>query len=109
MIKNKKEYLELYRKKNRQKFVQYQARYRKKLRLEILEYYGGRCRCCGESEEKFLSFDHINNNGAEHRRKVNYGSISWWLKKEGFPKDFQILCHNCNGAKGYYGICPHQE
>jgi hypothetical protein len=26
-----------------------------------------------------------------------------------FPDGFQVLCHNCNLAKGYYGECPHNS
>lgn len=32
-----------------------------------------------------------------------------WLKTNGYPDGFQTLCHNCNMAKGFYGICPHKE
>ena len=32
-----------------------------------------------------------------------------WIKDNNFPDGFQILCHNCNQAKGYYGICPHEK
>ena len=32
-----------------------------------------------------------------------------WLIKHKFPSGIQILCHNCNLAKGYYGSCPHQD
>jgi hypothetical protein len=32
------------------------------------------------------------------------------VKAAGYPKDrYQLLCHNCNMAKGFYGLCPHQE
>ena len=27
--------------------------------------------------------------------------------KNYYPKNLQILCHNCNMAKGFYGECPH--
>ena len=31
------------------------------------------------------------------------------LKAQGCPRDrYQILCHNCNLAKYYYGVCPHE-
>jgi len=71
-----------------------------------------KCACCGEREWKFLSIDHINNDGAEHRKKIgNKGGdhIYRWLVRNNFPKGFQVLCHNCNQAKGHYGICPHQQ
>ena len=44
------------------------TRYRHKLRADAIEAYGSKCSCCGESESRFLTFDHINNDGAEHRR-----------------------------------------
>jgi hypothetical protein len=81
----------------------------KKLRTEVLESYGNCCVCCNEKEPMFLSVDHIYNDGAKHRQEIG-NFLYRWLKKNGFPKDrFQLLCHNCNFAKGIYGHCPHQK
>lgn len=84
----------------------------RRIKLEVIAAYGNYCVCCGEDRLEFLGIDHINNDGAEHRRQIRTNSGSdfyWWLKVNGFPKEgLQILCHNCNGAKGYYGICPHE-
>ena len=77
----------------------------------VLDHYGRFCACCGEITEQFLSLDHMNNDGASHRRQVrghNGGTVYAWLVKNGFPEGFQILCYNCNFAKGRYGICPHE-
>ena len=86
-------------------------RYRQNKRLEILEHYGKICKCCGETQLEFLTIDHINNDGAQHRRDLGKGASSYnvWLDiiRNGFPPDFQILCMNCNWAKGKYGKCPH--
>lgn len=80
---------------------------RDRLRKQVIDAYGGKCACCGESNPAFLSVDHINNDGAEHRRSVRH--LYTWLRQNDFPKDgFQLLCFNCNCAKGIYGICPHQ-
>lgn len=81
---------------------------RQRMRLEALEHYGGECVCCGETIKEFLCFDHINNNGSEHRKKMKDRSIAPWLKRNNYPKGFQVLCHNCNIAKGVYGYCPHK-
>lgn len=78
------------------------------LRMEVLEKYGNKCNCCGEIEKEFLSIDHIDGGGSKHRREIKH-SIYGWLKSNKYPKGFQILCHNCNQAKGFYGICPHQK
>jgi hypothetical protein len=88
--------------------------FRWKLRLEIIEAYGGKCACCGETIPEFLTVDHIDGRGAEHRRSMKFerGGQDFykWLKKEGFPKDnYQLLCCNCNIAKGQFRVCPHQR
>jgi hypothetical protein len=71
--------------------------------------YGGyQCQCCGETERAFLSIDHVNNDGHAHRKTFR-GVIYGWLKKNGYPPGFQILCMNCNfGKKHNGGICPHR-
>lgn len=81
------------------------------LRMEVLQHYGGQCACCGETEPRFLGIDHINGGGSAHRKTIGLSgkSIYYWLKNNGFPAGFQVLCHNCNSAKGRYGICPHQR
>jgi hypothetical protein len=86
------------------------------LRKECLEHYGGtpsKCACCGEDIFQFLVIDHIEGRGNAHRRKYTNGRAGTdfyrWLKKNKFPKGFQVLCHNCNNAKSNYGVCPHKE
>ncbi len=73
--------------------------------------YGRTCKCCGEQEINFLAIDHINGGGSKHRKALKKPGKMWWkwLKEEGYPKEFQILCHNCNMAKGFYGQCPHEN
>lgn len=82
------------------------------LRQQVYDRYGGKCVCCGESNPLFLTMDHVENNGNQ-MRKVHGGSSSGiyrWIIKNDYPKDFQILCMNCNFAKARNGgICPHQE
>lgn len=65
------------------------------------------------TEPCFLSIDHIDGKGAQHKREVIKERSSYavykWLKDHGFPKDnFRLLCHNCNQARGAYGHCPHE-
>jgi hypothetical protein len=67
------------------------------------------CACCGEMNLEFLSIDHINGGGNQHRREVGRGtSFYLWLIRQGFPTGFRVLCHNCNQSIGYFGYCPHQ-
>ena len=67
------------------------------------------CACCGETEVEFLGIDHIDGDGAQHRREVLPSRIYRWLIKNKFPAGIQVSVHNCNLAKGYYGACPHQD
>ena len=35
-----------------------------------------------------------------------------WITRNDFPEGFQILCHNCNHAKGMKknnNMCPHER
>jgi hypothetical protein len=78
-------------------------------RKAVLDGYGNVCACCGETEPKLLSLDHIRGGGKKDRAKRNNQQIYKDIIKRGFPKDeFQLLCYNCNMAKGIYGICPHR-
>lgn len=74
----------------------------------VLAAYGGACACCGETTPAFLTIDHVDGGGAEHRREVGR-DIYRWLVREGFPDGFRLLCWNCNcGRERNGGMCPHE-
>jgi hypothetical protein len=99
-----------WQKNNKEKVKQYGRTSIKRIRNQVLEAYGGKCQCCGETEPVFLVVDHINNDGAEHRKQLGSKMFYVWLRQNGFPKDnFQLLCWNCNMAKQLLGQCPHQK
>lgn len=80
-----------------------------KNRYDALVFYGGnppKCNCCGENEIKFLAIDHINGCGMKQRKSQGLNIYSF-LKRNNYPDGFQVLCHNCNLAKGFYEKCPH--
>ena len=98
------------------------------IRLEVLQRYSKQhsksdipcCRCCGEkSHVDFLALDHIAGrkemDSEPELVKLGYSSLlrekdlGYWIIENNFPKGFQILCHNCNIAKGHYGKCPHEK
>ncbi len=85
----------------------------RELKQKVLNHYGQKCACpceCKVTNLRWLTIDHKNNNGAEHRRdnKVGTGRIFYaWIIRNGFPDDLQVLCWNCNCAKGKLGYCPH--
>jgi hypothetical protein len=80
--------------------------YWSKKRLQVIEHYGGGCQCCGAIIQEFLDVDHINGDGAKHRRSVNMHFYDWIIRNN-FPSDLQLLCANCNRGKEKFGICPH--
>lgn len=84
----------------------------RELKQLVIDAYGGKCACCGEKLFEFLCIEHSRNDGAKQRRELKYGTgrdFYLWLSKRGFPKDLglEILCFNCNCARGSYGYCPH--
>lgn len=85
------------------------AKWRKEQRINILNAYGHTCACCGESNEAFLQIDHVNDDGAQHRAQYTSASQLYAsIKRAGYPLEYQILCANCNMAKGRAGGCPHK-
>ena len=97
------------------KCEEYYNNYYSNVRLKVLIHYGGnppKCACsgCNESHVEFLTIDHINGGGRKHRRKVGSGhNFFLWLIRNNFPEGYQVLCMNCNWAKGNYGMCPHNK
>jgi hypothetical protein len=85
----------------------------KNLKGEAFNHYGGpKCSCCGETGVLFLTIDHMNNDGYEHRKAgIRSGTTLYrWLRTQGYPTGFQVLCFNCNIGKYLNGgICPHKE
>jgi len=88
----------------------YQRVYHQELKRRAFAAYGGpRCVCCGEIHPECLSIDHINNDGAHHRRQLAGKPIYLWLYENDFPPGFQVLCMNCNISKrDNHGICWHE-
>lgn len=103
-------YNKLYRAENIETRRAYDLKRSRDLRLKALQAYGGtppKCACCGEKEIKFLSIDHINGGGNYERKKLSRW-VNQWLKTNNYPKGYQVLCFNCNLAKGFYKKCPHK-
>ena len=117
---NRKDYIKNYVKKNSKKLLVIHKEFRENIKLETLYRYSYgtmECACCGETIIGFLTIDHINNNGAEHRRKLfgkkfnRLGGYAFyaWLKRHGYPEGYQVMCYNCNcGRDKNNGICPHK-
>lgn len=104
--------------KNRERLLTRQREQTKKWKEKIFEVYGKRCACCGESNEMFLTVDHVNNDGCKHRRTTNKQGLNVhagnfmykWIVENNFPNTIQLLCWNCNcGRYRNGGVCPHKQ
>lgn len=86
------------------------------LKMKVLSHYSEMppyCACCKEKNMAFLTIDHMNNDGIQHRKELKMvGGINYyyWLVKNNYPKGMQVLCMNCNWgrAKNKNKICPHK-
>ena len=98
--------------------------------LKILKHYSKLlsnsntpcCNCCGENFHiDFLDVDHIVGkrqiDSEPELVKIGYSSklegimLQSWIVRNNFPDGFQILCTNCNTAKGMKknnNKCPHE-
>lgn len=107
-----------YTKNNPERRARYLAQTRetnRKIREEIINHYSkgkNKCECCPETLIEFLAIDHINGNGNKDRKEKGLGSgapFFRYLKQNGYPPGYRVLCHNCNMSRGCYGYCPHEK
>lgn len=88
-------------------------RKRSHLWICFLEEFDFKCSCCGEDDIRFLTLDHIKNDGAVERAEGMSNDNIVLLrraKEEGFDRTkYTCLCWNCNcGRHRNKGICPHK-
>lgn len=98
----------------RQRHLDYAKKYKDKLRHKVIELLGSECKCCQEAKYEFLNLDHKYNDGAEQRKQLGYvaqgtGLYVRLLRDKELLNRFQLLCWNCNCAKGIFGYCPHEH
>ena len=83
--------------------------YKDATKLKVISHYSNnmlKCNVCENSMYEHLTLDHLNNDGAEHRKKVIFNgnrhggnSTYLWVIRNNYPDIFQILCMNCNYKK----------
>jgi hypothetical protein len=85
----------------RGKFCEKHTIMRRSRKVEVLTHYGkNKClQCCWDGctviDLDMLSIDHVNNDGAEDRRKGRVGtSLYNYLLSHDYPEGFQTLCFN---------------
>lgn len=82
------------------------------LKNEVLGHYSKgktKCNCCGFDNPLALTMDHIQGRkDVKHRVDFQGKLLYYWLRRNDYPKDFQVLCIMCNLAKHDNDVCPHQ-
>lgn len=91
----------IYYRENIEQYAKIRLAWGLALKQEVMTVYSKgvpQCVRCGYSDIRALSIDHINGKGSVHRRMINNTTYRW-LKKQGFPEGYQVLCMNCQFIK----------
>ena len=91
---------------NTPKIAEFNKQYRLRVKSKLFDILGNKCARCGFSDIRALQIDHVHGGGTKHRKEIG-NQIYSWLKRNNYPKGFQILCFNCNNGKKIKGVCPH--
>jgi hypothetical protein len=83
---------------------------------EVFAALGNQCCRCGVGDMRVLTVDHVDGDGAAHRRmrgpsrdkpRAGAGITLWKLYREavriGHPR-LQVLCFNCHALKDLHGV-----
>ena len=82
-------------------------KYRDRKKSKVFAGYGGACVCCGNTNKRLLQLDHVNNDGAQHRKEVDI--MLNWAYKNDCPDSLQLLCANCHHIKTHHGACTIED
>jgi len=79
----------------------------RKAKKEVLSHYSNnelKCVTCGHEDYRVLTIDHINGGGHKQIKELGYrGGKDFYayLRREGFPPGYRVLCFNCNSSRIY--------
>lgn len=98
--KSRKKYIKTHRKERKE----YNNQLNQAVKFEVLGHYSvighPNCPHCRIDDLDVLTIDHVNNDGAAHRKEQGTGSALYvWLKRNNYPEGYQVLCCNCNMKK----------
>lgn len=86
-------------------------KYNDQVRAKVFAHFGNKCSCCGITEKRFLTLEHIGGHGGPKPRAANMCGITAYRKaiREGLPADkYTLYCMNCNWAERLGEPCPHK-
>ena len=76
--------------------------YNRRIRMKAIDKLGGKCVVCGITNMTILTIDHINNDGAIERIKLDECQIRNKIINSDLKeinKSYQCLCHTCQLVK----------
>ena len=86
-----------------------------RIKWEAMQALGGAtCACCGETDFKFLTIDHIDGGGRRDLKRLSGGNLGVYRRivkhHSATSKSYRVLCWNCNcGRSQNGGLCPHKD
>lgn len=104
--KRAREYMRTYRQEHPERDEGNRVRCLLNLKTLVFSHYSGngipKCANCKERRLVCLTIDHINGGGEAHRKRIGKsGGYSFyaWLRDNGYPPEYQVLCMNCQFVK----------
>lgn len=112
---------------NPERYKSSKWKYRDRIKREILTHYSTKdypvCKRCGFLDVDCLVLDHINDDGARHRKEIGVNGRDAAIAKGGtrmyeaihrlgednYPTDLQVLCANCNTKKQITKVQSHRK
>ena len=86
-----------------------------RVKRDYFTLYGNKCQCCGETNPKYLTMEHLRISRKEHISRIGYRASSIVMMTDAIKTDserqlFGLLCFNCNCNDSYKkGLaCPHK-
>ena len=88
----------------KEEIIAHNAEKRRLEKVGVMNHYSNGTMCCvrcGFSDIRALSIDHINGGGTKHRIELGRTGEAFyrWLRMNGYPEGYQVLCHNCQWIK----------
>lgn len=82
-------------------------------RIAVIEMYGGKCKFCPCTQYEYLTLDHVQGDGKQHRLEIasKYRTVYDYLLRENIIDHtrFRLLCWNCHMALTRYNVAPGRE
>ena len=80
---------------NPERYAEHSRKAKRRVREGLLDLYGRICSLCGFSDERVLTLDHINNDGASERKVLSQATMYRNALNNYQPERYRTLCMNC--------------